>query len=666
MNSGGRGGVLSKKFLHQVQQKYTRTASLVDIRTRQAGLIGCTCQVWFYLVGDVKQKVSITSIGFARALAPALLPDSSYSFFIPLDLFPRPSSTSNMPSGNNNSQNVVTESELEDLRQKFHLLEGDRKAYYEMSMHTMKSNKVLVAQLRDQNKSLRRGLAAIQRETRTASTQGMTTDQQEMTEISRSVTNLRRQHDKIIAKVDTKSLALATLRDKSAELEADGTQPLTEDTPTTRRIRMLENRLDKAMIKYNEAQSIRKTYEQIVKRLTEERVGFDNQLAALERTLAAKEHDFQELLLLSTDAQHARDVTQTELERVRNTYQSAKRARERDVRERQEIYQIRMEVTNKMQQRDQARDNIIDNMVGHAAEKDENDRLRKEEERLKDSGKAAGVLNGEYDESTQAEESLTIYEDAFEKIKEATGVAGIEEVIHKIVNQEDTQNNLMVLTKENQGKIESLRTAMDEQASRVDEIKYSGTGVTQKRKLVDDHEANLTAASAKLERSKLKSERMAAVLINVKAGIEHIMDRIDIHRDESQQLLQMNDETVVEVLYQCETTIERLLKIKKTSGGLDFNDDSALELAQKVTDRQVNETRPFNQRVTLPAGEGMDSIAEEDREDDGGDMDGGGGGGQDGDELTRDKIKKASSAFTTQHDRALRKKEKQGRRKKKR
>lgn len=30
---------------------------------------------------------------------------------------------------------------------------------------------------------------------------------------------------------------------------------------------MLENRLDKAMIKYNEAQSIRKTYEQIVARL---------------------------------------------------------------------------------------------------------------------------------------------------------------------------------------------------------------------------------------------------------------------------------------------------------------------------------------------------------------------------------------------------------------
>ena len=35
---------------------------------------------------------------------------------------------------------------------------------------------------------------------------------------------------------------------------------------------MLENRLDKAMIKSNEAQSIRKTYQQIVKRLQQDRL----------------------------------------------------------------------------------------------------------------------------------------------------------------------------------------------------------------------------------------------------------------------------------------------------------------------------------------------------------------------------------------------------------
>ena len=42
-----------------------------------------------------------------------------------------------------------------------------------------------------------------------------------------------------------------------------------------KKIRILENRLDKAMLKYNEAMSIRKTYEVILKRLNEERIGYD-------------------------------------------------------------------------------------------------------------------------------------------------------------------------------------------------------------------------------------------------------------------------------------------------------------------------------------------------------------------------------------------------------
>ena len=73
----------------------------------------------------------------------------------------------------------------------------------------------------------------------------------------------------------------------------DGRSGLIEESPLVKNIRVLENRLDKVMIKYNEAQSIRKTYEQIVKRLKEERVGYDNQLAAIERSLKDKEHDYE-------------------------------------------------------------------------------------------------------------------------------------------------------------------------------------------------------------------------------------------------------------------------------------------------------------------------------------------------------------------------------------
>ena len=73
---------------------------------------------------------------------------------------------------------------------------------------------------------------------------------------------------------------LFTLQDKLKEVQ-DNKLGYIEENPMMRTIRILENRLDKVMIKYNEAQSIQQTYEQVVKRLKEQRVGYDSQLAAI-------------------------------------------------------------------------------------------------------------------------------------------------------------------------------------------------------------------------------------------------------------------------------------------------------------------------------------------------------------------------------------------------
>ena len=45
---------------------------------------------------------------------------------------------------------------------------------------------------------------------------------------------------------------------------------------------------------------------QIVKRLKEERVTYDKQLAAIEQSLKGKQHDYEELRLLDHDATHAK------------------------------------------------------------------------------------------------------------------------------------------------------------------------------------------------------------------------------------------------------------------------------------------------------------------------------------------------------------------------
>ena len=47
-------------------------------------------------------------------------------------------------------------------------------------------------------------------------------------------------------------------------------------------------------------------------------------------------------------------------------------------------------------------------------------------------------------------------------------------MIQKIVSQEDTQNNLMELTKENQAKLEALNEERDRLKARVEEVRQGG------------------------------------------------------------------------------------------------------------------------------------------------------------------------------------------------
>merc|ERR1711959_701534 len=98
--------------------------------------------------------------------------------------------------------------------------------------------------------------------------------------------------------------------------------------------------------------SILKTYEQIVLRLKEERVGFDNQLQAIEQTLKAKEHDYEELLLLSHDAYHAKEMAQAELHRFEQGGMEERAQRDKEVQEKKALVQQRVEMNQRLEQRE--------------------------------------------------------------------------------------------------------------------------------------------------------------------------------------------------------------------------------------------------------------------------------------------------------------------------
>jgi len=494
--------------------------------------------------------------------------------------------------------------EYQELQKRFQSLESERKNLFEHTQLEVKKNKESLSKLKTENKDLRSQLSSLM------SDQGRNASSSEMSKLEKQVSDLRRNHDDVKHKLLMRQKEVDAMQDKLRDLEKDISKLKDDDTPLTRNIRTLENRLDKAMIKYNEAQSIRKTYEQIVKRLKEERIGFDNQLAAIERTLKAKEKDLEELVLMSHDAQHAKEVAKSELMKLEVQLIDEKKQREKELSERRSLVQQKVEINQRMEKRDKMRREMALVEGGE--------------------GEAGGQLKGSLFQSTfqnalsdvhQEEETkkITTFEEAFRKIKDATGVSDVNEVIQKFLTQDETHNNLVVMTKEAQARIDALNEDKAQAKAKVEEIKYSGTGSLGSRRIVDEFESHLSDASSKCERNKQKFERIARILINVKSGVEHLADKLEPILIEEQPIV-MTDSTVVEVLAQCEAKLVRLLESAAEPEEEAAEADDAVKASQeKMMASGELEMPVHNIRIQIPHDadddSGDDEAEEEDQED---------------------------------------------------
>lgn len=435
------------------------------------------------------------------------------------------------------------EEQLEDLRRRFTLLEGERKANHETAKMGIQQNREIINQMKEENKNLRSEVAKLRSE------KPQTTEQQ-LEKIVAEVQQLQRKFDAMKAQNEKQRSHLEDLDKKRAELSVGSQICSSEADPEMRHIRVLENRLDKAMIKHSEAQSIRKTYEAIVKRLKEERVGFDNSLTAIERTLKAKERDYEELLLLSHDAYHAKEMAQAELHRFEQGVMEERNQRDREVQEKRALVEQRVAMNKKLEEHQRKL-------------KQQQEAEKQGEKQVKDQSTNLEPLSGmSVDFANEERQKLEDYQEAFHAIKEATGVDDVNEVIQKFLTQEDTQKNLAKLTKENQANIDRQSEERRKIRFQVEELKFCG--IANRRQAIDEHESRLAEATEKFDRNRGKFERLAKMLIDMKAGIDHLGEKLSPIKLENETVLELNDETVEEVLQQCELKILKLVSITQS------------------------------------------------------------------------------------------------------
>eukprot|EP01064_Diplonema_japonicum_P023056 TRINITY_DN33511_c0_g1_i1.p1 TRINITY_DN33511_c0_g1~~TRINITY_DN33511_c0_g1_i1.p1 ORF type:complete len:524 (+),score=157.53 TRINITY_DN33511_c0_g1_i1:39-1610(+) len=432
------------------------------------------------------------------------------------------------------------------MEKKLRLMETDRKQHFESSQVSIKQNNEVIRSLRVENKELGARTRLAQEGAQGSNAE--TFHQRKATVLDSQTHSKRRQQDDLRSKCDSLKKELQRLEEQMGHLHAEAQPVYKEESAIDRKIRMLENRLDKSMIKYNEAISIRRTYEQIVHRLKDERVGFDNQLAAIERTLKAKDHDYQELLNMSHDAAHAKDIARAELAQFKAAYEEEKRQKDKELEDRKRLVQRRLDQTQKLERSEKQR-----------RTEEELAAKKEAEEREKEKGLRATSDIKTAEEREREEE----YETHFKKIKEATGVTEQDEsvavlqVINKFLTQEDTHKSLVELTKDAQARISAFQGEKGGLELKVEEMKYSGTGQLGSRRIVDEFETHLAEAKHQCEKNRSKYERVAKILINVKAGVQHLAQKLVSKGDGP---VVISDENVISVLKHCDQKLQGLIE----------------------------------------------------------------------------------------------------------
>jgi hypothetical protein len=295
---------------------------------------------------------------------------------------------------------------------------------------------------------------------------------------------------------------------------------------------------------------------------------------SVQQSLKAKQQTLSDLELVNSEASRSRDAAKAELQRLEEIIDEERRVRERELSERRKLVQAKIELNQRIEKRERKRREAAVEAEGDAGAKGGGE--GEGEQALIKNYISQGFYTATADQELLSQrEKVSIYESAFRRIKEATGIEDVNEVISKFLTQDETAANLSVMIKEAQARIEALNEERAQAQARVEELRYSGVGSLGSRRIVDEYDAKLSEANAKCERLKKRYDRYTKLLVNGCSGIEHLIERLSVIKLEDKQL-RMNglsafsapvtEANVLDALRLCEIKLSVILETRAGDG----------------------------------------------------------------------------------------------------
>lgn len=497
--------------------------------------------------------------------------------------------------------------QITDIQKKIALLDGDRKAYYENSQWTMQKNKETIQRLRAKNKNVRLILAkniagnekvindAFRQEdpARHCAMRGMS-GTEAIDKLDRQVCETKKQLNNLDHQCRVREQKLALLQTEYAQMVKDAkvvketSAGISEDS---QKLRILENRLDKMNLKLNEASKIRSTYVQILDQQNIERRKWPNQLEALEQGIKEQNEELKRLHVMYKDAENARTTARNELLKLEQSVVEAKKIRESQLRSYKQQAQEKKDHAENIEKRMQQRSiNTRD-----------------------DTSKS------DLETGKEQENKIMEYEECMSKIKDATGVSNIQEIVERFLTQTATQKHLESWRLSNEKTVQQLKHEEERLKAQFEDMKYSGEAkMSRGQRLLDEIQEKVNASQSRCNELRQHDHSVGQQLVEVSSGVEHLVQKLaSLKIPASQQKLQtQSDNYLIDLLGTCEI---KLVKLIDELSGREI-DDVLKEMEDSEYRVSLESKIPaINTRIKLPC-LNEDMTAFED-DDDSGDED---------------------------------------------
>ncbi|XP_026215510.1 coiled-coil domain-containing protein 151 [Anabas testudineus] len=497
--------------------------------------------------------------------------------------------------------------QITEMQRKIQLLEGDRTAFYESSQSTIKKNREVILQLRQDNKRLYRKLAEAnagdERIIKVAfQNRGLEKDAYRNMSVKEALTTLDQRVLSKTKRLNALKHTTQTYQQRLEELKTEYQRMKPEGSSETQsadgrarkkeedamNLRALENSLEKTQFKCKEAENIMTNYLKLKSHLQEESLTFQGQLDSLEAEILKHREELHNLQVMNNDAQLSKETAKTELQQQEELLYKERKERETIIASYRKKVEERKAQAEKVDRRTQ-RTTM------------QPDELSSEPQR------STTRMGGE------EEKVISTFEEAFRRIKEATGVTDIQEIVERFISQKETHQQLEKLKVENETVLQQLKEQKELLTQQFQDVKYSGEAkLSSGRQMLEEHEQHLQTQQQRCDMAKERLDWLVKILSTVRAGVEHLADKlqhITLSEDIVAEVSPDSDEFVVELMTQCELKLQLLLE------ELQGKDLAAImkEMEEEEFYVRIEGKLPsYNTRVKLPEDQRLDLFDEED------------------------------------------------------